>query len=173
MPLGAPPPLAFALSWPGAAAGCWACARRVMSAAKAATNTSVIRSFMTDDCTRNGGRLLRGQVHCSSVASQFVTMVMGVFAPWSSGGDPSAWHRKKRGTDIVDLADVGMIERRDGVSFLLETRRVLALQALDADDAIEARVARLVDLSHAARPDGREDFVRAEFVAGRQNQALA
>src|SRR6476646_4367965 len=59
MPLGAPPPLAFALSLPGAAAGCWACTRRVMSAAKAATNTGAVRSFMTDDCTRNGGRLLR------------------------------------------------------------------------------------------------------------------
>src|SRR5579863_5048776 len=74
MPLGVPPPLALALSLPGAAVGCWACPRRVMSAAKAATNTSAIRSFMTDDCTRNGGRLLRGQVQRLSVASQFVTM---------------------------------------------------------------------------------------------------
>jgi len=47
---------------------------------------------MTDDCTRNGGRLLQGQVQRLSVASQFVTMVMGVFAPWSSGGDPAAWY---------------------------------------------------------------------------------
>src|SRR5579863_8148249 len=92
MPLGAPPPLAFALSLPGAAAGCWACARRVMSAAKAATNTGAVRSFMTDDCTRNGGRLLRGQVQRLSVAYQFVTMVMGVFTPWSSAGDPAAWY---------------------------------------------------------------------------------
>jgi hypothetical protein len=37
-------------------------------------------------------RLLRGQVQRPSVASQFVTMVMGVFAPWSSGGDPAAWY---------------------------------------------------------------------------------
>ena len=58
-----------------------------------------------------------------------------------------------------------MIERSDGVSFLLETRRVLALQSLDGDDAVEARVARLVDLSHAPGPDGRKDLIRAEFVA--------
>jgi hypothetical protein len=32
-----------------------------------------------------------------------------------------------------------MIERSDGVNFLLETRRVLALQSLDGDDAVEAR----------------------------------
>jgi hypothetical protein len=41
----------------------------------------------------------------------------------------------------VDLTNVGMIERRDCVSFLLETRHVLALKALDGDDAVEARVA--------------------------------
>src|SRR5512133_2776614 len=92
MPLGAPPPLAFALSLPGAAAGCWAWARRVMSAEKAATITGAVRSFMTDDCTRNGGRLLRGQVQRLSVDSQFVTMAMGVFTPYSSGGDPAAWY---------------------------------------------------------------------------------
>ena len=84
MPLGAPPPLAFALSLPGAAlgaaAGCWACARRVMSAVKAATNTGAVRSFMTDDCTWNCGRLLRGKVQRLGVASQFVTRVMGVLA---------------------------------------------------------------------------------------------
>jgi hypothetical protein len=89
MPLGAPPPLAFALSLPGAAAGCWAGARRATSAAKAATNAGAVRSFMTDDCTRNAGRLLRGQVQRLSVASQFVTMVMGVFAPLWMTGHPS------------------------------------------------------------------------------------
>src|SRR5580658_3888540 len=64
MPLGVPPPLALALSLPGAApgaaAGCWACARRVINAVEAATNASAARSFMTDDCTRNGGRLAAG-----------------------------------------------------------------------------------------------------------------
>src|SRR5580692_6497689 len=39
---------------------------------------------MAGDCC--GGRVQR-----LSVASQFVTMV-GVFAPWSSGGDPAAWY---------------------------------------------------------------------------------
>src|SRR5213075_686157 len=75
MPLRAPPPLAFALSLPGAApgaaAGCWACARRVMSAAKAATNTGAVRSFMTDDCTRNGGRLHRTWANHSLAAASW------------------------------------------------------------------------------------------------------
>src|SRR5579871_5315178 len=95
MPLGVPP-LAFAWSLPaaapGAAAGCWACTKRVISAARAATNTGAVRSFMTHDCTRYGGRLLRGQVQRLGVASQLVTMVMGVFAPWSAAGDPAARH---------------------------------------------------------------------------------
>ena len=36
----------------------------------------------------------------------------------------------------------------------------------DGDDAIEARVARLVDLAHTAGSDGGDDFIRAESSAG-------
>src|SRR5579862_6383905 len=102
MPLGAPP-LAFPLSLPGAATGCWACERSVTSTAKAATNTGAIRSFMTDDCTRNGGRLLRGQVQGSGVATQFVTMVRGVL--------PALVERRRSSSVVsgrsVDQADPG------------------------------------------------------------------
>ncbi|HEY6339987.1 MAG TPA: hypothetical protein VIY49_00730 [Bryobacteraceae bacterium] len=65
---------------------------------------------MTDDCTRNGGRLLRGQVQRLGVASQFVTMVMGVFAPlqWQPLGRVAAIQqrgiRKKRGTKLIQEA---------------------------------------------------------------------
>ena len=38
-------------------------------------------------------------------------------------------------------------------------------QDLDRDDAIEPRVAGLVDLAHAAGAEGGEDFVRAEADA--------
>ena len=41
-------------------------------------------------------------------------------------------------------------------------------QDLDRDRAIEPRVARLVDLAHAARAEGGEDLVRAEAGAGLQ-----
>jgi hypothetical protein len=40
-------------------------------------------------------------------------------------------------------------------------------QDLDGDGAVEPCVAGLVHLTHAAGANGREDFVRPEFVAGR------
>ena len=39
-------------------------------------------------------------------------------------------------------------------------------QDLDGNRAIEAGVARLVDLAHATGPDGRVDLIRAEANAG-------
>ena len=60
---------------------------------------------------------------------------------------------------------MGMIQRGDRAGFLLETRGVLALQPLDGDDAIQARVARLPHFAHAARAEGGEDLVGAEFCA--------
>ena len=41
---------------------------------------------------------------------------------------------------------------------------------LDGDGAIEPRVAGLVDLAHPARAKRRDDFVRAEPLAGSQGQ---
>jgi hypothetical protein len=52
-------------------------------------------------------RLLRGPVQRFSVASQFVTMVMRVFAPWSSSGDPAAWlSGRSVGTKLIQAARV-------------------------------------------------------------------
>ena len=70
--------------------------------------------------------------------------------------------------DIVECADVWMIQRRDGTSFPLESLAQIRIgrdmrgQNLDRDCAIEARVARFVDFAHPAGPEWRLDFVRAE-----------
>jgi hypothetical protein len=48
--------------------------------------------------------------------------------------------------DVVNLADVRMIERRDRTRFLLEPRPVVALQPLDRHDTIEPCVPRLPHL---------------------------
>ena len=80
--------------------------------------------------------------------------------------------------DVVQRADVRMVERRDGARFALEALAELGIggecvgQDLDRDDAIEPRVARLVDLAHAAGADEREDFVGAEAGAGGQSHGL-
>ena len=45
-------------------------------------------------------------------------------------------------------------------------------QDLDRDRAVEPRVARLVDLAHAAGAERRHDFVGAEPAAGGENRRL-
>src|SRR5512132_2847589 len=60
-----------------------------------------------------------------------------------------------------------MIQRRKGASLALEARSpILVVQEnprydLDRDFSSEACVARLVDLAHAARSEGGQNFVRA------------
>ena len=80
----------------------------------------------------------------------------------------NALHNNVVGTDIVNLADVGVIQRRDGFGFTLKSLAELRAGNFDRDEAIQPRVLSAVHFSHAARADGREDFVRAEFVAGRK-----
>ncbi len=70
------------------------------------------------------------------------------------------------GADVVQRADVGMRERRDGLRLAVEAllhlgiQREVRRQHLDGDRAVQPRVGGLVDLPHAARADGREDFIR-------------
>ena len=73
--------------------------------------------------------------------------------------------------DVVDGADVGVVQARDGLGFALETRpsflvaRQLLGQDLDRDVSLEASVPRFVDLTHAAGPDGLDDLVRPQLRA--------
>ena len=73
--------------------------------------------------------------------------------------------------DVVQRADVGMIELRDRAGFAVEPLAELRIggerlrEDLDGDRAIEPRVARLVDLAHPAGAEGGENFVRAEARA--------
>ena len=66
----------------------------------------------------------------------------------------------------------GCDERREQLGLALEAREPLGIlrelggQRLDGDVAAEARVARAIDLAHAARAERRDDFVGAESGAG-------
>ena len=51
------------------------------------------------------------------------------------------------------------------------TRRERAAQNLDRDRAVEPRVARPIDLAHAALADRRSDFIWAELGTGRQGHS--
>lgn len=75
------------------------------------------------------------------------------------------------GSDIKQRADVRVIQRRHRPSLALKPRPlVLAFgelfgQHLHRYRTVEPRVAALVHFAHAARANGREDFVGAELVA--------
>jgi hypothetical protein len=74
--------------------------------------------------------------------------------------------------DVVDRADIRMLERGNRASLALEPRaplwigRHVGRQHFDGDRAIEPRVAGRVDLAHPARAERRKDLVGAEARAG-------
>jgi hypothetical protein len=69
-----------------------------------------------------------------------------------------------------------MIQLRDEPRLALEPRaarggvREVSAQYLDRDHSIQSRVARRVDLAHAADTEGRLNFVRAEVRARIKSQ---
>ncbi len=81
--------------------------------------------------------------------------------------------------DVVEGADVGMVEGGGGAGLTLEARAAVGVlgevrgQDLDGDGAVQARVARAVDLAHPARAKGREDLVGTEARSGRERHSAA
>jgi hypothetical protein len=77
-------------------------------------------------------------------------------------------------SDIMQDANVRMIQAGDGLRFLLEALaqcRIIGKMGwknLDGNDAVQAGVARAVDFSHAACTERCKDFVRAQASAGRE-----
>ena len=71
-----------------------------------------------------------------------------------------------------------MRERGDGLRLALEARERVRVvgdgrgQDLDGDVAVELRVARAIDLSHAACSERRQDLVRAESRPRRERQMV-
>src|SRR5712692_2245341 len=75
------------------------------------------------------------------------------------------------GAYVVNGEKIRMVERAQDAGFVLEALQAIRVagkyrrQNLDGDRAIEPRVARAIHFSHAARTQGRLDFVRPEFRA--------
>src|SRR5438128_4289970 len=75
--------------------------------------------------------------------------------------------------DVEQRADVWMLQRRDSTRFTVEALAQLRIggelrwQDLDRDRPIEPRVARAVDLAHAAGSERRDNLVWPETNAGR------
>src|SRR4029077_19323402 len=70
------------------------------------------------------------------------------------GGTLDVLHHQIVGPDVVELTDARMVQRRNRASLALESLRVLDIETLDCDGAIDARVARLPDLAPPARAAG-------------------
>ena len=79
--------------------------------------------------------------------------------------------------DVVDAADVRMVQRGDGPRLALEARARIGIagdvtrQDLDRDRAIEPRIAGFVDLTHAAGAERADDFIRTEPDSGVEGHA--
>jgi putative ABC transport system permease protein len=82
------------------------------------------------------------------------------------------FHQQERAplviADVVERADVRMVQRRDDAGFAVEALERLGIvcqaggQDLDRDVAIESSIPGAIDLAHPAGADRRGDFVRTK-----------
>jgi hypothetical protein len=61
-----------------------------------------------------------------------------------------------------------MIQSGDGAGFALKALEKVFERNFDRYRAVQARIARFVDLPHSTRADGRKDFIGAESVTYRE-----
>src|SRR5215469_12263283 len=76
--------------------------------------------------------------------------------------------------DVVEHADVGMVQAGDGFGFALESLSLRGIggklrQNLDRDCPFQPRVARTVHLTHPARAECRRDFIRPKLLTWSQS----
>ena len=68
--------------------------------------------------------------------------------------------------DVVERANVGMIDRRNRARFDLKPFGKLAGQQFHRDNTAEPRISGLVHLAHTARTDGCQDLIGAQSGSG-------
>ena len=79
--------------------------------------------------------------------------------------------------DVVDGADVGMVQCGSGLGFALEARERLRVagnvfrQELQGDEAVEPSVLGLVDHTHAAAAELLDDAVVAQVLVDNRRMA--
>ena len=77
------------------------------------------------------------------------------------------FHDQILGVDVIELADVGMVARRNRARFAVEAVGKTLLREFDGDGAPESRVARRVNFAHAPGAERRQDLERAEPLTRR------
>jgi hypothetical protein len=73
-------------------------------------------------------------------------------------------HYQVVGADVVELADVRMVQRRHRARFALEALGEFLLGDLNGD-AVQPRIPRPLHLAHASRANERKNLVRAQSLA--------
>ena len=63
---------------------------------------------------------------------------------------------------VVQLANVRVVQGRDGACFALEAVRELFLRGFDGNNAVHSVIAGLPHFTHASRADARDYFVRSQ-----------
>jgi hypothetical protein len=77
--------------------------------------------------------------------------------------------RAVKGSELVDGEDVGMVECRSGLGFLLEALETVGVagkkrrQNFDRDFTLQGWIAGAIDLAHSACSKQGENFVGIEF----------
>src|SRR5579872_3619931 len=77
-------------------------------------------------------------------------------------------HHKVVRPDVINLADICVIQGGDGPCLACNAFGELLVDCLDSDNAIESGIARLVHLAHAAGADELSDFIRSQPGSGGQ-----
>ena len=78
--------------------------------------------------------------------------------------------------DVVQLADMRMVQRRDRPRFMFESAEAIRVMGhwrgenFDGDVAIKTRIAGAVDFAHPARAEQGHDLIRSEPRAGCKSQ---
>ena len=81
--------------------------------------------------------------------------------------------------ETVNRGDIGMVQRREQLRLALESRDAIRVghkgvgEDLDRDVATELRVARAIDLAHAAGAEWRDDFIGPESRTGSKQHGVA
>ena len=73
--------------------------------------------------------------------------------------------------DIVEVANMRMVQRGDGPDFALEALTRAGLEDLDGDGAVETGVAAFVDFPHASSANRREDLIGPQFVTSSEGHS--
>jgi hypothetical protein len=80
-------------------------------------------------------------------------------------------HDQEVWSNVVEMADIGMVQRGDGARFAFEPFGKLGLRCFDRHDSVQPRIPGFPHLPHAPGADGRKDLERAELLPDRQCHA--